>query len=385
MDTTFYDIEQIIKKIKGQTCYLPPIEINSKRKTRTAYIYVKPEDYQHKIWNVPVGKDRTIYITPSNHSVCSVCGDHNHNVSTCNRYESLEPFLRPNKEQRVELDDNSSFLPNYLRNIKPNNQQSHKASNINNNTQPNSINNQYNRTNYTQGNRNQTRTQNNSTRYNRSRSRSRNNNSSSTHPPPRGRSTNKVITNNSVNNMAINKQYESQIDNLRKEINLLSKEINTLKANQEQQEKITDDLRQQIRQFTEAQERMATQISSTSENIQAINCTQSMILEQIQLLHRPINNSRQHTRRASPRPHVRSPAPSELSIPEHFLTESEQQGEDPYEDRDEDNQSEHLQFNSQSRSPSEIYDDNNGNFNNNNRSNNFSFSSIYPSNWMQRY
>ncbi|GET03450.1 hypothetical protein GLOIN_2v1847066 [Rhizophagus clarus] len=122
MDTTFYDIEQIIKKIKGQTCYLPPIEINSKRKTRTAYIYVKPEDYQHEIWNVPVGKDRTIYITPSNHSVCSVCGDHNHNVSTCNRYESLEPYLRPNKEQRVELDDNSSFLPNYLRNIRPNNQ-----------------------------------------------------------------------------------------------------------------------------------------------------------------------------------------------------------------------------------------------------------------------
>ncbi|GBC09001.1 hypothetical protein RclHR1_08530012 [Rhizophagus clarus] len=105
MDTTFYDIEQIIKKIKGQTCYLPPIEINSKRKTRTAYIYVKPEDYQHEIWNVPVGKDRTIYITPSNHSVCSVCGDHNHNVSTCNRYESLEPYLRPNKEQRVEVID----------------------------------------------------------------------------------------------------------------------------------------------------------------------------------------------------------------------------------------------------------------------------------------
>ncbi|GES85612.1 hypothetical protein GLOIN_2v1847066 [Rhizophagus clarus] len=103
MDTTFYDIEQIIKKIKGQTCYLPPIEINSKRKTRTAYIYVKPEDYQHKIWNVPVGKDRIIYITPSNHSVCSVCGDHSHNVSTCNRYETLEPYLRPNKEQRVEV------------------------------------------------------------------------------------------------------------------------------------------------------------------------------------------------------------------------------------------------------------------------------------------
>ncbi|GES97748.1 hypothetical protein GLOIN_2v1847066 [Rhizophagus clarus] len=359
MDTTFYDIEQIIKKIKGQTCYLPPIEINSKRKTRTAYIYVKPEDYQHKIWNVPVGKDRTIYITPSNHSVCSVCGDHSHNVSTCNRYETLEPYLRPNKEQQVELDDNSSFLPNYLRNIKPNNQQSQKDSLTNNNTQSNPTNNQYNRSKNTQGNRNQNRTQNNSTRYNRSRSRSRINTSSSDYLPPRGRSTNKIVTNNSVNNMAINKQYENQIDNLRKDINLLSKEINTLKANQEQQEKITDDLRQQIRKFTESQEQMAIQISTTSENIQAINRTQSMILEQIQLLHRPTNNNRQHTRRASPRPHVRSPAPSELSIPEHFLTESEQQGEDPYEDRDENSQSEQLRFNSQSRSPSIIYDDNN--------------------------
>ncbi|GBB95187.1 hypothetical protein RclHR1_24930002 [Rhizophagus clarus] len=185
--------------------------------------------------------------------------------------------------------------------------------------------------------------------------------------------------------MAINKQYEAQIENLRKDLNLLSKEINTLKANQEQQEKITEDLRQQIRKFTESQEQMAKQITSTSENIQAINRTQSMILEQIQLLHRLTNNNRQYTRRASPRPHVRSPAPSELSIPEHFLTESEQQGEDPYENRDENESSEHLQFNSQSRSPSIIYDDNNGNSNNNNRSNNFSFSSIYPGNWMQRY
>ncbi|GBB96313.1 hypothetical protein RclHR1_27220003 [Rhizophagus clarus] len=127
-----------------------------------------------------------------------------------------------------------------------------------------------------------------------------------------------------------------------KDITQLSKEINTLKANQEQQEKITDDLRQQIRKFTESQEQMAIQISTTSENIQAINRTQSMILEQIQLLHRPTNNNRQHARRASPRPHVRSPVPSELSIPEHFLTESEQQGEDPYEDRDDNSQSEQL-------------------------------------------
>ncbi|GES81653.1 RNA-directed DNA polymerase from mobile element jockey-like [Rhizophagus clarus] len=363
MDTTFYDIEQITKKIKGQTCYLPPIEINSKRKTRTAYIYVKPEDYQHKIWNVPVGKDRSIYITPSNHSVCSVCGDHSHNVSTCNRYETLEPYLRPNKEQRVELDDNSSFLPNYLRNIKPNNQQSQKNSFTNNNTQSNLTNIQNNRSKNLQGNRNQNRTQNNSTRYNRSRSRSRINTSSSEYIPPRGRSTNKVVTNNSVDNTAINRQYEYQIDNLRKDINLLSKEINTLKTNQEQQEKITEDLHQQIRKFTESQEQMAKQITTTSENIQAINRTQSMILEQIQLLHRPTNNNRQHTRRASPRPHVRSPVPSELSIPDHFLTESEQQGEDPYEDRDENSQSEHLRFNSQSRSPSIIYDDNNGTLN----------------------
>ncbi|GBC05623.1 hypothetical protein RclHR1_06320001 [Rhizophagus clarus] len=91
-----------------------------------------------------------------------------------------------------------------------------------------------------------------------------------------------------------------------KDITQLSKEINTLKANQEQQEKITDDLRQQIRKFTESQEQMAIQISTTSENIQAINRTQSMILEQIQLLHRPTNNNRQHARRASPRPHNRT-------------------------------------------------------------------------------
>ncbi|GBC01624.1 hypothetical protein RclHR1_04270002 [Rhizophagus clarus] len=208
MDTTFYDIEQITKKIKGQTCYLPPIEINSKRKTRTAYIYVKPEDYQHKIWNVPVGKDRIIYITPSNHSVCSVCGDHSHNVSTCNRYETLEPYLRPNKEQRVEVTETKIEHKTTVQDI------------------------------------------------------------TAQDPDP-----------------------ESTPHNLRKDINLLSKEINTLKANQEQQEKITEDLHQQIRKFTESQEQMAKQITTTSENIQAINRTQSMILEQIQLLHRPTNNN----------------------------------------------------------------------------------------------
>ncbi|GBC01623.1 hypothetical protein RclHR1_04270001 [Rhizophagus clarus] len=243
-----------------------------------------------------------------------------HNVSTCNRYETLEPYLRPNKEQRVELDDNSSFLPNYLRNIKPNNQQSQKNSFTNNNTQSNLTNNQT--TDQKTHRVTETKIEHKTTVQDitaqdpdpESTPRPRN-----TSPHEADRQT-KLSPITVLTTLLSTDNMNNQIDNLRKDINLLSKEINTLKANQEQQEKITEDLHQQIRKFTESQEQMAKQITTTSENIQAINRTQSMILEQIQLLHRPTNNNRQHTRRASPRPHVRSPVPSELSIPEHFLT-----------------------------------------------------------------